>query len=128
MGPPAALEPKGKPFTVRLTPAVERWIVHEATRTKRSKSTVLEGLAQEAIRSRRFPGIAFRGPAHDRRAWLVGTALDVWEVIEAIQAMGQERLLADGGLSEGQLRLAMSYYREDPAGIDQAIADNQRPE
>ena len=37
---------------------------------------------------RRCPGIAFRGPEHDRRAWLLGTALDVWEVIEGYQDAG----------------------------------------
>ncbi|MBA3945620.1 MAG: hypothetical protein H0X37_13770 [Herpetosiphonaceae bacterium] len=36
----------------------------------------------------RFPGIGFRGPKHDRRAWLLGTALDVWEVIEAYPPCG----------------------------------------
>ena len=49
---------------------------------------MMEDLLDEAIRVRRYPGLAFRGPAHGRRAWLVGTSLDVWEVIEAYQSMG----------------------------------------
>jgi uncharacterized protein (DUF433 family) len=127
MSKPAA-EHKGRPFTVRLSPGIERWIVQEASHSKRARSTVLEGLLDEAIRVRRFPGIAFRGPAHDRRAWVVGTALDVWEVIEARQRMGDERLLAEGDLLEHQIRLALSYYRQYPAEIDQAIAENRRDE
>ena len=73
---------KSKPFTLRLTPETDAWVEHEARRTKRSKGAVVEALAEEAARLRRFPGIGFRGPDHDRRAWLRGTGLEVWEVIE----------------------------------------------
>ena len=119
---------KGQPFTVRLSPHVEDWIAYEAARTKRPKGAVLEALAEEAIRVRRFPGIAFRGPSHDRRAWLLGTALDVWEVIEAYRAMGPERFSTEGDLTEAQLRLALAYYHDLPTEIDVAIRENQLQE
>jgi hypothetical protein len=64
-------------FTLRLTPETAAWVEHEAQRTRRSTGALLEVLAEEAARTRRFPGLAFRGPDHDRRAWLLGTALDV---------------------------------------------------
>ena len=54
--------PKTEPFTVRLNPRIESRITQIARETKRSKSAVLEELADEAERTRRFPGIAFRGP------------------------------------------------------------------
>lgn len=128
MMPKLGTATKGRPFTVRLTPALEDWIAEEAHRSKRPKSAVLEDLLAEAVRSRRFPGIIFRGPAHDRRAGLTGTALDVWEVVEAAQAMGEARLRAEGGLTEQQLRLALRYYEAYPAEIDAAIAENRRTE
>jgi len=121
-------EHKGRPFTVRLSSAVEQWIDYEASHNKRAKSVVVEGLLDEAIRVRRFPGLAFRGPAHDRRAWLVGTSLDVWEVIEAYAVMGMDRLLAQGELPEDRVHLAVSYYREYPQEIDNAVAENKRTE
>ena len=126
--PKLTAQHKGQPFTVRLTPGIERWIIQEASHSKRARSAVVEGLLDEAIRVRRFPGIAFRGPAHDRRAWLVGTALDVWEVIEAQQSIGSERLLTESDLLEQQVHLAVSYYQQYPLEIDQAIAENQREE
>jgi len=119
---------KGQPFTVRLTPSTEDWIDREARRGKRTKSAVLEELLDEAIHARRFPGIAFRGPAHSRRAWLVGTALDVWEIIEAYQAVGEARLVAEGDLSAAQVHLAVSYYRTYPDEIDEAVSENGRAE
>lgn len=119
---------KGRPFTVRLTASTEEWIDREARRGKRPKSAVLEELLDEAIRVRRFPGIAFRGPTHSRRAWLVGTALDVWEIIEALEAMGEARLVAESDLSADQIRRAIAYYRAYPGEIDEAVAENRRTE
>jgi uncharacterized protein (DUF433 family) len=119
---------KGRPFTIRLTPALEGWIVKEANRVKRHRSEVLEGLLDEAIRIRRFPGIGFRGPGHDRRACLVGTALDVWEVIAAYQAMGKARLLEESDLTARTVDLAIAYYEQYPAEIDDFVAENQRTE
>ena len=74
---------------------------------------------------RRFPGVAFRGPEHDRRAWLIGTALDIWEVIEAYQQLGTfERLLEASDLTERQAKGALAYYAAFPVEIDRAIAVN----
>jgi hypothetical protein len=119
--------PKSKPFTMRLTEETNAWVEHEARRTKRSKGAVVEALAEEAARMRRFPGIAFRGPEHDRRAWLLGTALDVWQVIEAYRDMGLERMLDEGDPSEVKIRLALAYYEAYPEEIDEAVAENRRP-
>ncbi len=50
----------------------------------------MEALAEDAVKMRRSPGDASRGPEHDRRwAWILGTALDVWQVIEAYEDMGE---------------------------------------
>jgi hypothetical protein len=119
--------PKSKPFTMRLTEETNAWVEHEARRTKRPKGAVVEALAEEAARMRRFPGIAFRGPEHDRRAWLLGTALDVWQVVEAYQDIGSERMLDEGDLSEGKIRLALAYYEAYPKEMDEAVAENRQP-
>lgn len=119
---------KTQPFSLRLSARVHREVAEEAKRTRRSKAAVLEGLADEALRSRRFPGIGFKGDDWDRRAWLVGTGLDVWEIIEALRDFGSiERMAAESDLSEHQVRLAEAYYRAFPDEIDQAIAENRRP-
>lgn len=119
---------KSEPFTMRLTERTNQWVEEEARRTRRSKGAVVEALAEEAARMRRFPGVAFRGPEHGRRAWILGTALDVWQVIEAYRSMGLARLLEEGDLPERHVRLALAYHEEYPEEIDEAIALNQRPE
>jgi hypothetical protein len=77
---------KGRPFTVRLRPEVERRLEEEARRAQRPKTVMLEALADEALRMRRYPGIGFRGAEHDRRAWVMGTGLnDFGAMISGIQ-------------------------------------------
>ncbi len=98
----------------------------ENRRTRLPKSVLLEALAEESIRTRRFPGIGFRGAEHSRRAWMIGTALDVWEVIELYEGKGRERLLSEHNVSERQLDLALSYYEAYPPEIDEALEENAR--
>ena len=89
---------------------------------------VLEALADEALRMRLFPGIAFRGADWERRAWVIGTALDVWQIVEAYRDIGSvERMAAEGAASERQIRLALAYYERFPEEVDAAIAADRRP-
>jgi uncharacterized protein (DUF433 family) len=118
---------RSQPFSLRLDASLDAQIAGEAQRTRRSKGAVLESLADEALRARRFPGIAFRGSDWNRRPWVIGTALDVWEVVDALRSFGTpERLLQESDLSEPQLRVALAYCDEFGAEIDTAIAENRR--
>lgn len=56
----------------------------EARRTKRSRSAVVEAFAEETARTRRFPGIGFRGDDAARRAWVIGSGPDVWEIVQML--------------------------------------------
>lgn len=119
---------KSRPFSIRLSQTTDRFVAAEAQRTKRSKGAVVEALTEEAARMRRFPGIAFRGDDADRRPWLIGTGLDVWELIEMLQDYGSpERLVQETEISERAVGLARAYCESYPQEIDQAIAENRRP-
>jgi len=57
-----------------------------------------------------FPGITFRGDDARRRAWLIGSGLDVWEIIQMTEDYGSpEALLEETHLSAAQVRLALAY-------------------
>ena len=113
---------------MRLSPTVDALVTEEAARTRRSKGSVVEGLADEALRTRLFPGIAFRGADWERRPWVIGTALDIWQIVEAHRDFGSvERMAEEGNLTERHIRLALSYYGRFPEEIDEAIARNRRP-
>ena len=57
---------------------------------------------------------------------MIGTRLDVWEVIELYKGKGRERLLSEHNLLERQLDLALSYYEMYPREIDEALEENAR--
>ena len=119
---------KSNPVSVRISKRLEAFVDQEARRTGRSRSAVLEALADEALRMRLFPGIAFRGADWECRAWVIGTALDVWQIVEAYRDIGSaERMAGGGAANERQVRLALAYYDRFPEEIDAAIAANRRP-
>lgn len=119
---------KSKPLSIRISRDTEELVAAEARRTRRSKGAVIEGLAEEALRTRIFPGIAFRGEDFERRAWVIGTAFDVWQAVDAHRDLGSvEAMVAEGNLGERQVRLALAYYERFPDEIDEAIALQRRP-
>jgi uncharacterized protein (DUF433 family) len=124
-----ARENKSRPFSIRLSPTTNRFVEAEARRTKRSKGAVVEALTEEAARMRRFPGIAFRGEEPYREAWVIGTGLDVWELIQMLQdySSAEPLLEAHENVSRRAVDLAQAYYEIYPEEIDDKIADNRRP-
>jgi uncharacterized protein (DUF433 family) len=120
---------KAAPFSIRLRAEDDRFVREESRRLQRSRGALVEAYAAEAIRTRRYPGIAFRGDDYRRRAWVVGTGLDVWELIALLKDYGSERPLAgEYGLTPGQIRIARAYYDEFTDEIDELIVRGRRSE
>ncbi len=118
---------KSAPFSMRLSKRMETLVDREAQRTGRSKGAIVEALADEALRMRLFPGIAFRGVDWERRAWVIGTALDVWQIVDAYRDIGSIERMAEGGsANERQIQLALDYYELFPEEIDAAVADSRQ--
>jgi hypothetical protein len=119
---------KSTPFSMRMSKRLQALVDREARRTGRSRGAIVEALAEEALRTRLFPGISFRGADWDRRAWVIGTALDVWQIVDAHRDIGSIEGVAEGGsANERHIRLALDYYKLFPEEIDAAIAENRRP-
>jgi hypothetical protein len=100
----------------------------EVKRSGRSRSVVVEELAEEAAKTRLFPGVAFRGTP--RRAWVIGTGLDVWEILELLRShAGDEQQLraAHPLIGERHLRLARAYGQRFPEEIAAFAEDSRRP-
>ena len=73
-----------QPFSIRLGKTAELLVAEESRRAGRSRSAVVQELAEEAAKARLFPGIAFRG--RPRRAWVIGSGLDVWEIVSMLRS------------------------------------------
>ncbi|HUO71251.1 MAG TPA: hypothetical protein VMU39_10775 [Solirubrobacteraceae bacterium] len=118
---------KGEPFSVRFTLSTDRTIEAEARRTRRSKSAIVEALTEEATRTRRFAGLGFRGDDARRRPWVIGSGLDVWEIVQMVEDYSSvEQLIANTQLTERQVTLALAYRDSYPGEIAEAIAENRR--
>lgn len=124
----AGKERKTEPFSIRLSPATDAIVTEEARRSGRSRGAIVEELALEAAKMRLFPGIGFRG--RPRRAWIIGTGLDVWEIVEVLASFQDDaaRVIAEYPLlTERQLRLAQAYAERFSDEIRQLLEDNRRP-
>lgn len=89
---------------------------------------MVEELAEEAAKTRLFPGIGFRG--RPRRAWVIGTGLDVWEIVDMLRSYGDdaEKLRESHPLvGDRHLRLARAYAERFPDEIGELLAANRRP-
>ena len=119
---------KGRPFSIRFSKSTDRYVDEEAKRTGRSKSAVVEDLALEAAKARRFPGVSFQGEWPDREPVITDTGFDAWQLCETIDNYGSvAEVVADFPLvTELHCRLARSYREAYPEEINEAIENNNR--
>lgn len=115
----------------RLDVAME-YIVDQSGERKRVILSVNEyerllAAAEENERMSRHPGIGFSGGGGSRRAWVRGTGLDVWELVEMHRLEGRETLLSAHPVSERQLEAALRYHEEFPEEIEGIIEENSQP-
>lgn len=125
----AARPAKTQPFSIRLGAQANLLVADEVRRSGHSRSAVVEELAEEAAKARLFPGIAFRD-GKPRRAWAIGSGLDIWQIIEMIRSYrgDEESLLANHPLvTDSHLHLARAYAERFPEEIEALIEANHRP-
>ena len=81
----------------------------------------MEPCDESGVCSGEAPAVARRAPGGE--AWIVGTPLYVWQVVEALDRHGSLAAVArETGLSEHQVRVAAEYYERSPEEVDAARA------
>ena len=119
---------RSQPFSIRLGGVAALLVTDEARRSGRSRNAIVEELAEEAAKTRLFPGIGFRGTP--RRAWAIGTGQDVWELVELLRSFGDDEaaLRANHPLvGDRHLRLARTYATRFPGEIELFTELARRP-
>ena len=120
--------PKTQPFSIRLGAVAGILVQEETRRSGRSRSAVVAELAEESAKLRLFPGIAFRGTP--RRAWAIGSGLDVWEIVELLRSYAGDRTRLHQShplVSDRHLRLARAYAERFPEEIEPFLEESRRP-
>src|SRR4249919_790458 len=80
----ATREPK-EPFAARFSRATLAHLNERAARVGVNKTALAERYVEEGLRMDEHPLIYFRNGAAGRRPALLGTRLDVWQVIETVR-------------------------------------------
>ena len=113
----------------RIEDAVRARLAKRAGRDGTSTTTLLQRLITEGLDTLDYPGIVFRGPAHDRRAAVAGGP-DVWEVVARLRELSgsEERrvsmLAEEADVHPRLVRLALDYAAEHAQETDERIDRN----
>ena len=113
----------------RISDTAKTRLASRAAREGMTATALLDLLIIEGIGQLDYPGIVFRGPAHDRRAALAAGP-DVWEVVARLQELeGSEEqrisiLAAESDLHPRLIRIALDYAAEHPDEIRERIDRN----
>jgi hypothetical protein len=113
----------------RISESARRQLGTRAAQDGMSATALLERLIVEGVAELDFPGIVFRGPAHDRRAALAAGP-DVWEVIARLRELEgstEERIATlseESELHPRLIRLAVDYAAEHPDEIRRRMDRN----
>ena len=114
----------------RISDTARTRLTSRAAREGMTATALLDRLIVEGIDQMDYPGIVFRGPAHDRRAALVAGP-DVWEVIARLQELaGSEEqrislLAAESDLHPRLIRVALDYAAEHAGEITERVGRNR---
>lgn len=114
-------------YTLRLPPGTRTRLSQHARRSGLPERALAQRYLEEGLRHDAHPLIQFLDGPSGRRASMVGSGLDVWEVIATVRDN-------DGSLEEaadylqiplGLVQAAVAYYGEYRDEIDQEIQVNE---
>jgi uncharacterized protein (DUF433 family) len=111
----------------RLSEQTLRLLEDRARVAGESSNRLAQRLLDEGLRLERHPLIYFREGAAGRRPALVGTRLDVWQIVETVRANDGDTTAAAEFLavSERQITAGVDYYADFKLEVD-AWAQRQR--
>jgi uncharacterized protein (DUF433 family) len=114
-------------FTLRLRPGVSERLAVQAQRAGLAPRTLAQRYVDESLRREDHPLVRFADGPRGRRAALVGSGLDVWEVIATVRDNDNDSREAAAYLeiAPGLVQAAIVYYGDYRDEIDAEIALNQ---
>ncbi len=114
-------------FTLRLQTGVSERLRRRARWMGLAPLPLAQRYVEEGVRHDDHPLIHFLPGVVGRRSVVMGTGLDVWEVIATVRDNKND--LAETatylGIPVGLVEAAVSYYGEYSNEIDEQIADNE---
>jgi uncharacterized protein (DUF433 family) len=114
-------------FTLRFQTGVSERLIERARRVGLAPRTLAQRFVDEGLRREDHPLVRFVDGPSGRRAALVGSGLDVWEVIATVRDNDNDLEAAAASLevSPGLVQAAVVYYGSYQEEIDAEVALNQ---
>lgn len=114
-------------FNARFGPALLARLRERAQRTGTAQTALAERYIDEGLRLDEHPGIYFREGGSGRRPALLGTRLDVAQVIETLRQNGNS--IAETAdylnIAAGQVEAAIRYYTSFASEVDEWIEQSR---
>ncbi len=104
----------------RLTSSLVETLQERAHERGESANALAERLIDEGLRREEHPLIAFRDGAAGRRAAILGSRLDVWQVIDTLRASSNSvaETAAYFEIPEAWVQAAVRYYAAYPDEVE----------
>jgi uncharacterized protein (DUF433 family) len=114
-------------FSLRLPTGMAARLRERAEGARMSPRTLAERYVEEGLRHDQHSLVHFLDGPSGRRAALVGTGLDVWEVIATVHDNDNELAEAGSylGLPLAVVQAAVAYYGDYPDEVDAEIELNE---
>jgi uncharacterized protein (DUF433 family) len=111
-------------FSVRVATSVFDDLVRRSRELDESRNALAERYIAEGVKMDEHPDIYFREGALGRRAAVIGTRLDVWQVMETVRHSGNspEEAAEYLGLPVSKVRTAVRYYAANREEVDEFAA------
>lgn len=108
----------------RFSPETLRRLDARAHEARETRTGLAERYVEEGLRMDEHPGIGFADGPGGRRAVVLGSGLDVWEIVATVKQSGG---LIDAAaryleLPAAAVRAAVRYYAAFPSEIDGLLA------
>ena len=116
-----------KVISLRLKDYQVESLARAARRMGRSPSETAAILLSEALRQRDFPFIEFRDSPVGRQAYLQGTRLTIWQIVEIARDYGGSIASTAEHVDTPKIQIAaaLKYAAAFPEEIEAAISDNE---
>lgn len=117
----------GTTLNVQLTDAQMEWLERESQRLGMSPEDVVASRVEEALREIEYPYIEFRDGYLGREAFLRGTRLKIWLLINHVRANDGDvvRTARELDVPEVAVANAVEYAATYAAEINAAIVENR---
>jgi uncharacterized protein (DUF433 family) len=111
-------------FSVRVATPVFEALERRAAELDETRNALAERYIDEGVKMDEHPEISFRDGALGRRAAIVGTRLDVWQVMETVRASGNsiEDAAQFLGVPPRKVQAAVRYYAANRDDVDRFAA------